>query len=98
MGSCPPLLTLIKKSQKLEELLGIVSLGKGIIDVSKFEKLHTSQILATLILECPTSTKKITKVMWSSFSSIDWEANENIKKQMLKPILECHRAKSFVNM
>jgi hypothetical protein len=88
VSSCPLLLTLIKKSQKLEELLGIVSLGKGVIDVSKFEKLHNSQDFATLILECPTSTKRIIKVMRSLFSSTDWEANENTRKQMVEPILE----------
>jgi hypothetical protein len=98
VGTCPPLLTLIQKSQKLEELLGIVSLGKGVIDVGKFEKLHNSQVLATLILQYPTSTKRITKVMRSSFSSIHWEANERTRKQMVEPILDWHRAKSFANM
>jgi hypothetical protein len=98
VGSCPPLLTLIQKSQKLEELLGIIFLDKGVIDVGKFEKLHNFQILATLILECHTSTKRITKVMRSLFSSIHWETNERTRKQMVQPIFDWHCAKSFANM
>ena len=32
----------LKKSEKLEELLGIMSLDKDVIDVNKFKKLHNS--------------------------------------------------------
>ena len=80
MGSRLPFFSLIKNFQKLEELLEIMFLDKGVIDVNKFEKLHNCQVLATLILKCPASTKKITKVMGNSFSSINWEANENTRK------------------
>ena len=31
----------------------------------------------------------------SSFSFIDWETNENIRKQMIEPIFKWHRAKSL---
>lgn len=48
MGSCPILLTLMNFFQKLEELLGIDTFGKNIIDVTKFEKLHKSQVFAIL--------------------------------------------------
>ena len=61
------------KAHKLEELLGIVSLGKGVIDVTKFEKLHNSQILATLVIDTPTSNKRVTKTMKNLFLSKDWE-------------------------
>ena len=60
-----------KNSQKFEELLGIMSLDKGVIKVSKFKKLYNSHILATLILECPTSIKRISKVIKSSFLFIN---------------------------
>ena len=73
-------------------------MDKGVIDVGKFEKLHNFQVLATLIIECPTSTKIITNVMRNSFSSIHWEANERTMKQMVEPIFNWHRAKSFANM
>lgn len=41
---------LIQKSYELKEFLGIVSLGKGIIGMTKFEKLHNSQVIATWFL------------------------------------------------
>ena len=62
IGFCPTLLTLIQKSQKLEELLGIVSLGKGVI-----ETLHNSQVLATLVRDCSFTNKRVTKAMRTSF-------------------------------
>ena len=71
IGACPTLLSLIQKSHKLEELLGIVALGKGVIDVSKFKKLHKSQILATLVLDTPTSNKRVPKTMKNYFLSKD---------------------------
>ena len=43
VDSCPTFLTL-KKIYKLEEILRIIILDKDVIDVSKFEKLHNSQV------------------------------------------------------
>ena len=98
IGVCPTLLALIQKAHKLEELLGIVALGKGIIDVTKFEKLHNSQILATLVRDTPISNKKVTKTMRNSFLSKDWEQNENARKEFIAPILTWHRTKFSSNM
>ena len=86
------------KAHKLEELLGIVSLGKGVIDVTKFEKLHNSQVLATLVIDTPTSNKRVTKTMRNSFLPKDWEQNENAMKEFVAPILAWHRSKFTSNM
>jgi len=91
----------MKNSQKFEKLLGIVSLGKGIIDVSKFEKLHNSQVLATLILKCPTFNKRVTKVMRKSFLPKDWKENENVRKQMVVSVFgmaSCKVLKKYVSL
>ena len=71
IGVCPTLLTIIQKAHKLEEFLRIVSLGEGMTDVIKFEKLHNSQVLATLVIDTHTSNKRVTKTMRISFLSKD---------------------------
>ena len=76
IGACPTLLALIQKTHKLEELLGIVTLGKDVINITKFEKLNNSQILAILVFDTPILNKKITKTIRNSFLSKDWEQNE----------------------
>ena len=98
IGVCPTLLTIIQKAHKLEELLGIVCLGKDVIDVTKFEKLHNFQVLVTLVIDTPTSNKSVTKTMRNLFLSNDWEQNENARKKFVAPILVWHRSKFTSNM
>ena len=98
IGIYPTLLMIIEKAHKLEKLLGIVSLGKGVIDVTKFEKLQKSQVLATLVIDTPTSHKRVTKTMRNSFLSKDWKQNENARKEFVAPILAWHRSKFTSNM
>ena len=69
--TCLTLVTLIQKSHKFEELLEILFLDKGIIDETKLEKLHNSQVLVTLVFYCFTSNKKLTKAIRNSFISKD---------------------------
>lgn len=68
------------------------------IDLTKFEKLHNSLVLATLVLDTPSSNKKVTKTMRNSFLAKDWEQNENARKEFVAPILTWHHAKSSSNM
>ena len=75
-----------------------MSLGKGVIDVTKFEKLYNSQVLASLVLDAPTSNKRVTKTMRNLFVSKDWEENENARKEFVAPFLIWHRSKFSSNM
>ena len=68
------------------------------IDVIKFEKLYNSQVLATLVIDTPTSNKRVTKTMRNSFLANDWEQNENARKEFVAPILTWHRTIFSFNM
>lgn len=75
-----------------------MSLGKDVIVVTKFEKLYKSQVLTTLVRDCCTSNKRITKKMMTSILPKEWEQNKNVRKKFVAPILTWHHAKFFSNM
>ena len=61
------LLSLIKNCNELDDLLKITSLGKGVIDVGKFEKLHNTQAILRVVFKCLISKKRLIKFMRSYF-------------------------------
>ena len=75
-----------------------MSLGKDVIVVTKFEKLYNSQVLATLVHDCYTFNKRITKEMMTSILPKEWEQNKNVRKKFVASILTWHHAKYFSNM
>ncbi len=54
-GSCPILLSLMNKENKLEEHIGVKKMGEGVLDLSKLEKLHNSKVLANLVMNTLSS-------------------------------------------
>jgi hypothetical protein len=95
LGSCPILLSLMNKENKLEELIGVKKMGEGVLDLSKLEKLHNSKVLANLIMNTPTSNTRVPKSMRTVFLEKDWSKNEKKRKALVTPIVEWHRAKSI---
>lgn len=75
-----------------------MSLGKNLINMTKFEKLYNYQILATLVCDYCTSNKRDTKTMKSSILPKDCEQNENTRKEFKDPILIWYHTKLLSNM
>ncbi|KAG0613735.1 hypothetical protein M758_6G126200 [Ceratodon purpureus] len=97
-GQCPLLLSLIKNGGKLEEFLGVESLGKGNLNFSKIEKLHNLEALADLVRSNPQNNKKVTKDFQELFYYSKWERNEKERKGLVASIVKWHRAKSMKNI
>jgi hypothetical protein len=66
--------------EKLEEFLGVESLGKGNLNFSKIEGLHNSGDLAELLRRNPQKNKEVTKAFQENFYYSKWQRNEEERK------------------
>lgn len=97
-GQCPLLLSVINNAGKLEEFLGVDTLGKGTLNFSKIEALHNSEDLAELVRTNPENNKKVTEAFKENFYYHNWQRNEKVRKGMVASIVKWHRAKTMKNM
>lgn len=74
------LLSLVKNENKLEEMLRIIQIGDGLLDLKKCEKLQNCQSFANLLLHAPNNSKKVTKEMKIYFNEKIGRKMRNIEK------------------
>ncbi|KAG0574868.1 hypothetical protein KC19_VG298500 [Ceratodon purpureus] len=66
------------------------------MDLQKCESLHNNQSFANLVLQVPSSNKRVTKEIKSYFGAKNWEKNEKFRRSLTEQMFEWHRMKAIL--
>lgn len=89
--ACPILLSIVRDEGMLDEFLGTPWIGDGPFDMQKCENLHNNQAFANLVLQIPSSNRRVTKEIRSYFNAKDWKKNTKFRKAIAQQMFDWHQ-------